>query len=932
MIRINRLLFLLFLIFGLLSNIIPVRANLQRLGQDPADKAHNLLNSLSPAEKVGQLFLVSFKGTNVDSTTPIYNLITNYHIGGVILSAANDNFDQPDKILENTLALTNNLQNIGWIQSQTALTETITTPTPPINFIPLFIGISQEGGGSPNDQILSGLTPFPDAMALGATWSPQLSQQVGSIVGKELTDIGFNLLLGPALDVLETPRPEGSIDLGTRSFGGDPFWVSTLGSAFIQGVHEGSQGKMAVVPKNFPGNGGSDRPPEFEVATVRKSLEQLKNFDLMPFFAVTGNSTSAESRADALLAAHIRYQGFQENIRTTTRPISLDPEAFNILMSLPALASWRENGGIVICDNLGSPSVKKFYQLNNQKFDGRLVTLNAFLAGNDILYLGNITSDDDPDSYTTISRIVDFFRQKYQEDPAFAQRVDQSVLRILTLKYRLYPEFTLGMVQPPATKLSEIGTSQQVTLDVARQAATLISPRPEELASELPNPPRLSDHLVIFTDVRLAQQCSQCPPQPIIGVDALAETIKRLYGSQGSGQIWPSNIKSYSFEDLLLLLNKNPTAPPIESSIKSATWIIFAMLNISKDNPNSQAIQRFLAERPDLFQQKKLIVFAFGAPYYLDATDISKLSAYYALYSDSDVFIETAARLLFHEIIPQGALPVSVPGIGYDLITATSPDPAQTITLAIDTSVNESPSSTQTTTPQPQPTPVFKVGDLLPVRTGQILDHNGHIVPDGTPVQFIINASGELVSLPQPITTKDGIARALIKITSSGIWEIRAESEPAKQSDIIRLEIPKEEVQLITIITPTEAATPTEIPPPSPTAEITAEVKAASPRVLHPNIIDWLTALIISAIIGYASYQIALFLGQIRAGVQSGLSSIIGGLIAYSYLALQLPGSLLLLKNLGTFGVIVFTLLGAVLGVSLVWAIRTIRNRQQFHP
>jgi hypothetical protein len=61
------------------------------------------------------------------------------------------------------------------------------------------------------------------------------------------------------------------------------------------------------------------------------------------------------------------------------------------------------------------------------------------------------------------------------------------------------------------------------------------------------------------------------------------------------------------------------------------------------------------------------------------------------------------------------------------------------------------------------------------------------------------------------------------------------------------------------------------------------------------------------------------------------LSSIIGGLLAYSYLALQLPGSITLLKKLGTFGVIVFTLFGAILGVGCVWLIRTIKNRQQFH-
>ncbi|MGB9669333.1 MAG: hypothetical protein ACPL0B_03005, partial [Anaerolineales bacterium] len=225
----------------------------------------------------------------------------------------------------------------------------------------------------------------------------------------------------------------------------------------------------------------------------------------------------------------------------------------------------------------------------------------------------------------------------------------------------------------------------------------------------------------------------------------------------------------------------------------------------------------------------------------------------------------------------------------------------------------------------------YKVGDLLPIRTGPILDHNGHIVPDGTPVQFIINASGELVSLPQPITTSGGIARALIKITSLGIWEIRAESEPAKQSDIIRLEILKEEVQLITIITPTEEITPTDTPEPTPTLLATTEAPPVSPSLTHPNLMDWLAALIIAFVVGFASYRIALFLGQMRAAVQSGLSSVIGGLMAYSYLALQLPGSISLLKNLGTFGVIVFTLFGAILGVGLVWFVKTIKRRKQFH-
>ncbi len=62
-----------------------------------------------------------------------------------------------------------------------------------------------------------------------------------------------------------------------------------------------------------------------------------------------------------------------------------------------------------------------------------------------------------------------------------------------------------------------------------------------------------------------------------------------------------------------------------------------------------------------------MIVFAFNAPYFLDLTDISEITAYYCLYSKSPPFVEVAARLLFRELTPAGILPVSVQGIGYDL-------------------------------------------------------------------------------------------------------------------------------------------------------------------------------------------------------------------------------------------------------------------------
>jgi len=430
----------------------------------PDVRVDNLLKHMSPEEKIGQLFLVTFYGSSIPPESQIHNLIEKYHIGGVVLKADNDNFTSGDDALEHTASLINKLQTLAFTSSTKDSIDPVSGNHFKSSYIPLFIGISQNGDGYPNDQILHGLTRLPSQMAIGATWNPNLSREVGKTLGKELSAIGVNLLFGPSLDIVEIPHPLENSDLGVKTFGGDPYWVSKLGQEYIKGLHTGSGNRLAVVGTHFPGLGSSDRIPVDEVATVRKSLEQLKQIELAPFFAVTGDAPSPESTVDALLTAHIRYQGFQGNIRASTKPISFDPQAFDLLMNLLQLSSWRSNNGIMISDDLGVPAVHKFYDSSNQGFNPRRPVLDAFLAGNDLLYLGSInkkpvqTANPEQSSDNTITDILDFFAQKYREDPAFASRVDKSVFRILTLKYKLYDFFTLSQVIPPENAIQTSAT------------------------------------------------------------------------------------------------------------------------------------------------------------------------------------------------------------------------------------------------------------------------------------------------------------------------------------------------------------------------------------------------------------------------------------------------------------------------------------------
>lgn len=899
-------------------------------GQEPTaqEKARQLLESLTPEERVGQLFLVTFNGTEAGPGTPIYELITRYHIGGVVLLAENDNFTVGENAPEQLLSLNRQLQLDKWNNSQQTLQNPITGESYTPQFIPLLIGISQEGDGYPYSQFRSGVTPLPNQMALGATFNPDLARQVGAILGRELKALGFNLLLGPSLDVLETPHTEGSTDLGTRTFGGDPFWVAEMGRAFVEGVHNGSQNQIAVVAKYFPGHGAADRLPEEEVATVRKSLNELRDFDMTPFFAVTGENSNPQSQVEGLLASHIRYQGFQgSNIRPVTRPVTFDSQAFSALLELEPLKTWHAQGGVMITDNLGSRAVRRYYDLNNQTFQAHRVAQNALLAGNDLLYMADFSSPDRPDSAASAMLTLEYFAQKYREDPFFQARVDASVLRILTLKFKLYSNFSFTQVIGGSAALNQVGTGGQVTLEVAQEAATLISPSIAELTDTMPDPPDRNDQMVFITDTQSARQCSGCPVESVLGLRAMEEVILRRFGPQGSGQVNPNNLISFSIADLNEVLKNGPGESPLELELNTAHWIVFAMGNPSRDNPSYTTLTTFLDERPDLFQQKRLIVFAFGAPYYLDATSISKLSAYYGLYSKAPQFLEVASYLLFRELTPLGHLPVSIPGV-YDLNQALFPDPDQVIQLQLDLPGQEAGNTTAT------PMPVtFQLGDIIPVRTGVILDHNGHPVPDGTPVTFILDMGGEAGAPTQIETTINGIARTAFQATNPGVLEIRAESETARQSNILRFDI-----QAGSIInlpptptdTPTPTPTPTETPTPTPTATEPATSGTTSEEPpTDLDLGDWLIALLITAGIALAAYRLAAVLGQIRWGLRGAFLSLIGGLLAYSYLALRLPGAEDIMQGSVARAVILVTLFGAALGLGITWLWRQVLTGEQ---
>ena len=784
------------------------------LAQSPTDDdpVANLLASMTVAEKVGQLFIVPFVGNNVTPGSDIYTLLTEYKIGGVVLQASNSNFTNDETTPRQITALTNQLQ------AQTLANKNI----------PLFIAIDHEGDGYPYSRITGGVTPLPSQMTIGATWNTTNARDAGRIAGQELAAMGINLLLGPVLDVLNSPHPTGRGDMGTRTFGGDPFWVGEMGRAYIAGVHDGSNGTIATVAKHFPGHGGSDRLPDNEVATVDKSLQELRRIELAPFFAVTEPDTSGTT--DAMMSSHIRYRGFQGDIRQFTAPISFDKMGMSTLLNLPEFTGWRDTGGIIISDALGVPAVRKFYDPTLQTFPHRRIARDAFLAGNDILILAQFDLNNDwSQQFENIKDTVSFFQSEYRKDSNFAERVDESVARILRLKFKRFPNpEPNAFTKDGDVALAIAGRGDRTVNAIARESLTLLYPTLDEYTARVPQPPGIRDKILVISDSRMVRECftDDCQPFEPLPHDAIENIILKLYGPDTTNQVSPENITSITFAELKQVLvgslalansaedgNRPPpahTPAEVTGLIQQADWIIFATLDLNVDKyPNSDALKLFLAQGVNSLYNKKLIVLALNAPYYLDTTEISKLTAFWGLYSKTEPELEVAVRAIFGEMEPEGAPPVSVDGIGYDLPSVLTPDPTRPFRLT---------ANIEQSAPLPE----------ISAQAGPIFDHNGHRVPDGTPVQFVATF-GDGQSVTAPITdTVGGYATVSLNLSRAGTVKISAYSGDAKNEKDVVLALAAPSASTTPTLAPT--APPTDTPPaPPPTPVATATETPAPP-------------------------------------------------------------------------------------------------------
>ncbi len=85
---------------------------------------------------------------------------------------------------------------------------------------------------TPHGHMAVGTTVFPTGIGMASTWNPDLLEQVGEVMGREIQVQGAHVGYGPVLDIARDPRWSRV----EETMGEDPYLSGVLGAAIVKGM------------------------------------------------------------------------------------------------------------------------------------------------------------------------------------------------------------------------------------------------------------------------------------------------------------------------------------------------------------------------------------------------------------------------------------------------------------------------------------------------------------------------------------------------------------------------------------------------------------------------------------------------------------------------------------------------------------------------
>jgi beta-glucosidase len=245
-----------------------------------------------------------------------------------------------------------------------------------------------------------GATSFPQAIALASSWDPALVRAVNAVTAREIRARGVDLALTPVVDVARDPR-WGRIE---ETFGEDPYLVGEMGVAAVEGLQGADKarvlgpGKVFATLKHLTGHGQPESGTN--VGPAPYSERTLREFFFPPFEQI------------------IQRTGVSVVMPSYNEIDGVPSHANGWLLEKVLRGEWGFRG-LVVSDYY---AIEDLQNLHHIAASPEAAARIALAAGVDCdLPSGGV--------YATLT-------QQVRDGRVSEERINQSVRRLLTLKFR----------------------------------------------------------------------------------------------------------------------------------------------------------------------------------------------------------------------------------------------------------------------------------------------------------------------------------------------------------------------------------------------------------------------------------------------------------------------------------------------------------------
>lgn len=482
-------------------------------------------------------------------------------------------------------------------------------------------------------------TYFPQAIALGCTFNPELAEDIYGVVAKELRTRGVNLVLSPVLDLAREPR-WGRTE---ECYSEDPFLVAQMSLAAVRGfqgrtMDELKDGHHVVATlKHFVGHGQPEGGRN--TAPVSTSRRDVIDNHLYPFEVCV-----KEGNALSVMASYNELEGVPNHAnRWLLTDILKDQWGFN---------------GFVTADQGG---VQDLINIHHMAADMKTAAKYAIESGVDFELKG-------------MSAMFETLEESVQKGEVDIENIDRAVKAILLQKFRA------GIFEKPFTDVDKMvyNTPEHrlMALEAARESVVLLKNENKILPLDVNKIKSIAVIGPNAADVHLGGYTSD--PHEGISVlqgikDFCTDKIKVNYAegckiTQQKPSFWTNDETPNTLEDDIRLMNQ-----AVNVANASDVTVLVLGDNTStcreawgenhrgdRDNLELIGMQNELVKKIVSLNKPVIALILGGRP--LAINDVSELvpavfQGFYMGQEGGTAF----AELLFGKVNPSGKLSVSIP-------------------------------------------------------------------------------------------------------------------------------------------------------------------------------------------------------------------------------------------------------------------------------